>query len=370
MSTTKKNTTKNDSAQAEKEAVDETAAAAPTEFEAAPPMVIQIAHDQSGGIEATERYRAEALAIPRNRLRRFQGDIGLIVTNILRGATNLISREVDVVAQINDPQLEVFHKLLELAPAAQYTADEVARLLNEEEEQIKKLLPEATVLCDLLMKTLLALAAGGVINGSAVGALEKDRGRRGMARTCIAAAALFRKNMRVLKGKTIVTPEQVARTAKLGGDLLRMLPQRGKVRAPTPERERATLLRDGMFTLMLEHYDYARRVGGMVYGEERDERVPPPFAVSYARRTRDPVAVAAAEAQRAANRLETAKKKEALKNENAKAREEAAKASREADRQAREARKAMKAVGKKKLGDGDTTNNPPPGGAGAQANNT
>lgn len=338
-----------------------------------------IVHDRTGGRLAAERFAARAMAIPREKRARFRGVVGLIAVNVRRGAANLIADEARIVEELKSPKLTVLHDLLDLPLAAVYTADLLTRQLDHETELAKKVLPEAQKLHGLMVATLKVAADGGVIPASPVAMLQKERGNRGIAKDLIAAAEIFRTEAKALAGKTVITQEQVARAAELGGDLVLYMPQKGQSKSKgKAKRANAIQLRDGLFTLMLSDYDYARRVGGLIYGEERDQRVPNAFATSFARRAKDPEAAAQADAKRAAGKIETAKKKKAIRAEKAKVKEEAKAASREADRKARELRKALKEASKKKpSGASGSSNNPPggtpPGGVGAegaQGNNT
>jgi hypothetical protein len=101
-----------------------------------------------------------------------------------------------------------------------------------------------------------------------VDAIHAGTGKIDMATDCVDLAALFRAYASKVKGNTAVTPAEIAETATLGSDLLKLLkPGTAKKMRPADVKKAADV-RDRLWTLVKQGYDALWRACAYLYGEE------------------------------------------------------------------------------------------------------
>ncbi len=100
-------------------------------------------------------------------------------------------------------------------------------------------------------------------------------GKLDTARDCVGLAALYRKHAAKTRGKTAVTAAEIAETAALGDELLKLLkPTRAKKTRPE-DVKKAAEVRDRRWTLVKLTYDELWRACAYIYGaDEVAARVP------------------------------------------------------------------------------------------------
>jgi len=98
-----------------------------------------------------------------------------------------------------------------------------------------------------------------------------------LAGDCVALAALFHKNERVVRGKTPIAAADVREAGDVGTRLLQILRPKGAKRSRLDtELAQATEARDRLWTLFSTRWeDHVWRAGAWIFGRDVDAHVPP-----------------------------------------------------------------------------------------------
>lgn len=299
--------------------------------------------DLSGGPKFAEDFRERALAIPKEERAIYRGHPRLVADNVIRGTEAVLAERAQLQRDFRRLDLARLEDIPKLAVAHIWAADDVTRHSNREPQEIKDLVAEATKCRIALISNLQGAAYADLIPKSDVERLlDGERSRAGIARDCIAAARVFKAHFRDLKGKTGITKELVTRAAEVGDRLLFLLQPKGTRPTMEANREESIALRDGLLTILLSDYEVARRAGGWLFGDARDERVPAAYWSYFAHRPKDALAVARVEAEKAQKKAEREAEKLAEKEKNKALVDEARRLAEEARQKALEAKRAKK----------------------------
>ncbi len=229
--------------------------------------------DLAGGAKAAEKFRAAAMALPKDLVGPFVGSARLMLRNASTGAANVLGDRDRARKELPALDLARVAAIPELALGAAWAAEEAVRL-SATPKTVNALVKEATAHRALLLSNLDGLVAAGLVPAAPVAAIRKGRGKFDIANDCVAAAALFRKHGAALRGKTPVTAAHLKAASDTGEALAAALNPKGAARPKSAELRAALELRDRLAALLDSEHAIARRAGGWLFGEERDAKVP------------------------------------------------------------------------------------------------
>lgn len=175
-------------------------------------------------------------------------------------------------------------KLRTYALAALYANAVYTASLND--RAVATLLEEATPLRENLLIAAEALAHRDILSAPRVAEIRSGQGHHDVADDLIALAALFREAWSAVKGKTVVTIEEVDRAAVLGSQLHAALGARHVGTDGPTGSQNLWKTRERAFSLFVHVYNECRR--GVLYlrwYEDDADRYAPSF---YRRRRRRP----------------------------------------------------------------------------------
>lgn len=233
---------------------------------------------ESAGSEAAfERLRAEAEAIPAERVIPFRADAVLAAHNAAAGLA-VVTAQRDALAKDPSAPRPDWKRLSAVVDIASALVFAVERASEDKRSNgsLSRDLKEAWELRQLLLGDARVQARKGVFKAGDVRRIERGSGSLDAAKDCIALAALYREHAAALRGRSAVTAAEVKRAAELGSDLTqRLKPKRMKrERTKTGEQLAAAQLRDRVWTLLVERYALIERLGGWLYGRDLDAHVP------------------------------------------------------------------------------------------------
>ncbi len=221
----------------------------------------------AGTLADYQRYAPLAEKIEARDVVVMRADPNLAYHNVEAGVALLAPLEAQVKS---DLPKEKFAELLEtkaIALGLAYIANAADVAPDGSTGEIGKLLAEASALRAVLMPAAEAAAASGLVDGREVKNIKAGRGKLDLAKDNVALAALFRTSAAALRGKTAVTPQQVARAEEVGTALVALIKPKGTVKR-TKKGAKADLAdaRNRMWTLLLNRYERVERVIAYLLG--------------------------------------------------------------------------------------------------------
>lgn len=201
----------------------------------------------------------------------------LAKTNVQRGVSAVLDRSKELETRFSPEEIERVRSLPDLALAVTFAAAQVGTIERGSDGSFGEKMARARHLRRVLLKSAEACAESGDLPAKEVQAISVGRGQIDTAQDCVQLAALYRKYKGQLAGKTPVTLEMVMEAAALGSELVGLLQTsstRKKARA-NPSLEEALDLRDRLWTLLEDGYEWAWKMGALLWGRRVEQYVPP-----------------------------------------------------------------------------------------------
>jgi hypothetical protein len=222
---------------------------------------------------ALRHFQPLAMQIPESDLGVCTVDVEIARHNIDRGVAALRPHLSLVRVRLPLCPVEALLELPALALALIFATDRVISSPSDGEtaDRLAKMRPLREVtLCQLEV-----LAYFGLVPADRVRAIRAGNGPFDSARDAVAIADLYREFASVLAGKHPFAPAQLAELAEHGNWLLVQLKPAGAYLAPV-ERSAASLLRDRIWSLIVERHTQLREAGVVVFGlRDLDTNIPP-----------------------------------------------------------------------------------------------
>jgi hypothetical protein len=242
----------------------------------------------TGDEGAYARFLPLAEAIAADQVKAFRADAALALHNVEAGVRAVTGARAALDARVRDLDWAAIEGLPALARAVCFAAAQV-ETTGLPGVGVADQLAEARKLRVVLLKTAEALAESGRLPVEAVDRIRAGHGFIDTANDCVDLAALFRKHRAKIAGLHALTPQQLARAAELGAELVAALKPKlvghdGGAETPPnpPDPRRAEKLparaaerRDRLWTLLLQEHRELRRLGAFHWIDEVDAHVPP-----------------------------------------------------------------------------------------------
>ncbi len=230
--------------------------------------------------DVIDRFVAAAMSIDPGEVKPCRAN-----TDVMPGNVNLALASINepdtkrkIAAAFTDERVEQYddlaamaHVLAHLAREAQFTPESADSL------KVRDAFATATEL-RRTMEPLVELAvAEKLIPEVKAAAMPRCRGRSpvSLGNRVVDLALLLKNHASQLEGKVLVAGELLSQAVEVGTVLrdsgAAKLMKYGEKQAPSQQAEQ----RDRVFTLLSQRYDRVRRLGGYLFGEQRDEFVPP-----------------------------------------------------------------------------------------------
>jgi hypothetical protein len=238
------------------------------------PVVVEESIEAPEGTEAAYlQVRAAAQPIPLAEARAFQGDLDLAWHNAQIGMAAVLAEEA-TAGRIPNLSLAEIRTIPTVIEALKHLDARIIKQKNLKAELPALRKTVARLRHDLLLAAD-ALVGAGIFPAERVKKIRAGSGLLDMAQDCLDLAALFREFRKETKGKTAVTPEQLA-DADLKGRMLRNIVQpKGALNAPAAAPSELETDRARLGTRLDQLHDQLWRAGAVLFGRRLvDEKVP------------------------------------------------------------------------------------------------
>jgi hypothetical protein len=221
----------------------------------------------AGTLADYQRFAPVAEKIEARDVAVMRADPNLAYHNVEAGVALLAPLEAQVKSDLPKEKFAELVETKSIALGLAYIANAADVAPDGSTGEIGKLLAEASALRAILMPAAESAAASGLVDAREVKNIRAGRGKLDLAKDNVALAALFRTSAAALRGKTSVTPQQVARAEEVGTALVALIRPKGTVKR-TKKGAKADLAdaRNRMWTLLLNRYERVERVIAYLLG--------------------------------------------------------------------------------------------------------
>lgn len=300
------------------------------------PLNTESAEELVFGHDALERYREQAMAIPRDRVVPLRVVLESVIYNIRIGTNAVLAERERIARELPAFDLARAGRLHAITQAVRFMAHRARTFDAGRTERQQALVATVKSSHRLIFRALQFAVGLGLIPSAEVKNLGSSRNQAKLSHALEGCLAVFKKYAHALTGNVTVSAATLRSASESATNLLQMLTPKG-AKHEDPRAAEAEL-RDRVFTLMLQEYEPVRAAGAWLFTTRRDEVVPDAFSYN----TRGPVdAVEKAKAAALKSEKETAAALERVKK-----RESKKAAFAEANRVAVEAKKIAAAAKK------------------------
>jgi len=226
--------------------------------------------------EALGQVQPEAAKVSAGDLVGYNADDDVVYDNVHFAVGELRARQNDIREQLPKYDLAALLALEVLALALLWAVSLWRRLLPPDSD-VKTKLARVYQLRKAFLSSLESAATLGLVQSKAVEAILAGTGALDATQDLADSCGLYRANAAALANRTSITPELLDEAEPLSVEVRGLLrPGASKKRPATPEETAAALVRDRVWTLLVNRYEFARRAAFVVWGtREADEHVPP-----------------------------------------------------------------------------------------------
>ncbi|MDO9016213.1 MAG: hypothetical protein Q8S73_39935 [Deltaproteobacteria bacterium] len=227
-----------------------------------------------GSLDAVQIHRGRAGALRLDEVQRCSADPHLAHHNILAARAALLDARADIDATGFTVDWSRVEGVESLALAVIYAAGRVPADPRTTGE-VRALLAEARPLRALLLSNARTLSLVGRCSPEEVARIERGLGAVDAATDLIDLASLPA-NRELTGAGSAVTAAQLKRAKTLGTELVQKIRPSGagRARARTADQENAVVLRDRLWTLLVQTHDYFERIAGARWGRDLGQHVP------------------------------------------------------------------------------------------------
>ncbi|MBI5513672.1 MAG: hypothetical protein HY909_07875 [Deltaproteobacteria bacterium] len=241
---------------------------------------VEDAGDERAWEDALKRYAtaARSLKAPAVRVANFAPEV--VRGNVRFAVAHLGVTLEEVRRELPSAPAEEVFELPELARAYSLAAMRIPRTTPG---MIQQHLDRLAPLREAFLDAAELLAKRGRLDPAVVAAIREGTGSFDMAKDGLDLARLFEANWGALQGTHPFTREEMTTMRREAEWLLDHLTQGKSRRQRDPAEEEARDLRDRLYTLVAERYEWLRRIAFYFHGDESMARVPRLASLAIAR---------------------------------------------------------------------------------------
>jgi hypothetical protein len=218
-----------------------------------------------------DHYRPLALRVPAAQVIRFHGNRAIILNNVNLGVTAIRESIDRIKTELPQVKTDELLELPDLTRALYFSITQVGTPRSTR-EIARRSLRMSPVREDAL-RTAGAMARRGMLPADRVDAIGKQIGRIAAAADAVALASLYIEYWDAIAGKHPYSRHEIEQLGQDGEWLSEALKAKGS-RKGRPPVFTARIIRDRLFTLLVQRHAELRRVGAFLFGADVDALVP------------------------------------------------------------------------------------------------